>query len=94
MRCHECPDTERAARGCRKPITDPGLQAEAKRTERMCAVDLEVQPWYWRAVEDGAMLAAGHIGLDDLSLVEYLVAQEVRTERERIEVARMRTRKG
>jgi hypothetical protein len=75
-------------RGCRKPIADPVLRRMAQETEATCAVDLEVEGWYWRALEDATLLAAGHLTLDDLSLADYIVAQEVASERDRIEAAR------
>ena len=83
MRCHLCPDSERAARGCRKWISDPALRREAQRNERICEVDVEVRDWYWSAVETHAALQSGLLTPDDVSLAEYQLAGEVATARQR-----------
>lgn len=93
MTCHRCPETERAARGCSKPIADPGLAAQRDQADRTCPVDLEVEDWYWRALQDSTLLEAGHLTLEDMSWADYVVACEVSSERARIESARARSRR-
>ena len=44
-------------------------------------MDLAVEDWYWHALEDASMLSSGLLTLDDLTLPEYTLAQEVSTAR-------------
>ena len=55
--------------------------------EPWCPV-LEVDAWYWLAIEDHLLLSRGHLGLDDLTWGRYTLAYDVAYQRDVIATAR------
>lgn len=66
------------SRGCPKPLGDEALRDPSIPTT--CPV-LEIEGWYWRAVEDSLMLGRGHATAHDFTAEEYRTALEVETAR-------------
>jgi hypothetical protein len=54
---------------------------------------LEVEPWYWTAIEDHTLLSRGHLGLDDLTWGRYNTAYDVAHQRDLIASARAEARR-